>query len=226
MSFDYRRDTKDHYKSNGIAEQYHFSFTGAKGLRGLRFRWIADHERAAVRRLIKLVPHGTVLDIPAGTGKMAVVFNDLGSKVTSADVSEAMLAIAKEEYKRLGYVNVEFRICDAERIRETLDARFDVVVCIRLLHRAPPDVKRAILTQLAYTAKYSIVSFGINSPWHRVRRTLVRSLFGGEDIGQPMLEPMGNILSEIHENFEVISRASVLPFLSGEYVFLLRSHHA
>jgi hypothetical protein len=27
MSFDYKRDTKDHYKSHKIAEQYHFAFT-------------------------------------------------------------------------------------------------------------------------------------------------------------------------------------------------------
>ncbi len=44
-----------------------------------------------------------MLDLPAGTGKLATVFADLGSQVTACDISEKMLEFAAKEYQRLWY---------------------------------------------------------------------------------------------------------------------------
>lgn len=224
MDFDYERDTKNHYKSVQVAMKYHESFNRAKMMKNLRYRLIANREKKIVYKFLSMIPHKTVLDIPAGTGKLAPVFKKLKAKVLSGDVSEAMLAIAKTTYEKLGYYeNVDFVICDAEKIFQTVHNRFESAVCLRLLHRVPPKVKTTILKQLAMIAPYSIISFGLDTFWHRFRRSLIRMLFNGEILKTPLVEKISDIVYKINEHFEVINFKYVLPILSKEVVFLLRS---
>ncbi|MFN9773699.1 MAG: class I SAM-dependent methyltransferase [Burkholderiales bacterium] len=220
MDFDYERDTKDHYKRGDVAEEYHAAFTSDRGWKAWRHRVVAESERDAVRRLLGRVPHERVLDLPCGTGKLAPVFADLGSSVTGCDISADMLALAEREYATRGVVS-RLRVCDAERIVETLGERFHVAVCLRLLHRVPSSVKRSILAQLRGCADHAIVSAGIESTFHRGRRVVRRAMFGG-DASALCFAAEEELLGLIEEHFEIVERRWVIPFASQEMVFLLR----
>jgi 2-polyprenyl-3-methyl-5-hydroxy-6-metoxy-1,4-benzoquinol methylase len=161
MAFDYEAETRKHYQDDATAADYHEAFASRRGLRAWRFRVVAGRERALVGALLSRVPHGTVLDLPAGTGKLASLLAPLGARVTACDLSPNMLAIARQEYAAAGLSDARFEICDAERIGATLGGRFDVAVCLRLMHRVPAQVRRAILRELAGMAGHTIVSFGI-----------------------------------------------------------------
>ena len=114
------------------------------------------------------------------------------------------------------------RICDAERITATLGERFDVAVCLRLLHRVPSDVRARMLAELAAAADHVIVSMGIETGYHRARRHLRTRLVGGSADGL-CYEPLDAFQPQLTAAFDVLARRWILPGLSQEMIFLLRS---
>jgi hypothetical protein len=132
-----------------------------------------------------------------------------------------MLEIARREYAAAGCANVVFRVCDAEQITTTLGQRFDVAVCLRLLHRVPSDVRSRILAQLAACADHAIVSMGIETGYHRARRH-VRSYFFGDGTDPLCYERLGTVAAQLKTYFDIVARKSILPGLSQEMIFLLR----
>ena len=66
---------------------------------------------------------GNVLDVACGTGDMAVSLVERGCTVTGVDISEEMLAIARQKAPM-----VTFMIADAEHLPFP-DASFDAVTC-------------------------------------------------------------------------------------------------
>lgn len=222
--FEYETDTREHYQDSETADAYHEAFAEPSGLNGLRFRLVASRERATVAAYLRQVPHGHVLDVPAGTGKLAPVFESLGSMVVAADISQAMLVIAREEYRRLGHDEVSFLRGDAEAISRTVDANFDAVVCLRLLHRVPREVKTTILAELAQVADFAVVSFGADSTYHTYRRRARQVVFGGaEEDHAAGYEPLPAIDDIVADHFDILDRRWVVPFLSQEVVYLLAS---
>jgi SAM-dependent methyltransferase len=218
--FDYDADTK-HFYSDEVAGDYHHALTEAGGLRGFRVRLVANRERALVRRFLYQVPHKTVLDIPAGTGKLAPLLKEAGSSVMACDISASMLSIGKSVYAGIGHDAVEFRLCDAEQITATLQKRFDLAVCLRLLHRVPRHVKERVLSELSQAADHVIVSAGVDSFYHRARRTARGALLGGDPRALGA-EPLADLHAVIGKYFRILGSAQVLPVLSQEVVFLLR----
>lgn len=81
---------------------------------GLDRRW----RKRALRGI-----QGNVLDVACGTGDMAVSLVERGCTVTGVDISEEMLAIARQKAPI-----VTFMIADAEHL-PFLDASFDAVTC-------------------------------------------------------------------------------------------------
>ena len=81
---------------------------------GLDRRW----RKSAVQGL-----HGKVLDVACGTGDMAVELLRQGCSVTGVDLSEEMMAIAKQKAPQ-----AEYKLADAERLSFE-DASFDAVTC-------------------------------------------------------------------------------------------------
>lgn len=218
-SFDYISDMKEYYRSDDAAKKYQADFSDRGSW---RHRIIANRERSVVRTLLRRVPHGEVLDIPTGTGKLAPVFAESGSDVVACDISESMLQTAKSEYHHLGPSNVQFQICDAEKISETLERGFDIAVCLRLLHRVPSDIKRKILRELGAVAGHVIVSTAVKSQYHKVRRWIRRRLLSGDPRGN-CYETPAVTKSIFTDGFDVITWKRVLPLFSQERVYLLRS---
>lgn len=223
MSFDYTKDTKHYYKSDEVAQSYHDKFANPKGLNGLRFRFIARREREAVRRLLTRVPHRNVLDVPTGTGKMAPVFADLGSLVTPCDVSENMLALAKRSYAEAGAPTDQFHVVDLEIATATLQSTFDVVVCVRLMHRVPDKVKLRMLSEISKLAPYAVVSFGIESGYDKIRRDVRRFLIGGTDAGVETRGTLKESSAVAEVGFEIVEVMPIARMMSSEWMFLLKS---
>jgi ubiquinone/menaquinone biosynthesis C-methylase UbiE len=221
MAFDYERETKDYYQSTDVASAYHAAYAGGRGWRTLRARSVASRERAVVAQFLQGIPHGRILDLPAGTGKLAPVFAVLGGAVVACDISASMLEIARREYPAAGCTNATFRVCDAEQIARTLGQRFDVAVCLRLLHRVPSDVRDRVLAELAAVADHAIVSMGIETGYHRARRQ-VRGWLFGVDTDSLCYESLSAVEMQFKTCFDILAQKSILPGLSQEVIFLLR----
>jgi SAM-dependent methyltransferase len=96
--------------------------------------WVTDEER--IRRLVaaaQLTGDERVLDIATGPGYIAEAFAGGAREVVGVDLTDAMLAIAKERTKERAIANVTFRAADAQNLPFENDA-FDVVVCRLALH--------------------------------------------------------------------------------------------
>jgi ubiquinone/menaquinone biosynthesis C-methylase UbiE len=96
--------------------------------------WVTDEER--IRRLVAaahLTGNERVLDIATGPGYIAEAFAGAAREVVGVDLTDAMLAIAKERTKERGISNVAFRAADAQNLPFE-NGVFDVVVCRLALH--------------------------------------------------------------------------------------------
>ncbi len=86
------------------------------------------------RRLLELAglaPGHRVLDIACGTGEPALPAAEVVGPqgyVLGTDLSEEMLAVAREKAKARGLTNIEFRVVDGEEI-DVEPASFDAVLC-------------------------------------------------------------------------------------------------
>ena len=77
----------------------------------------------------------TVLDIGCGTGSLSVILAGLGYKVTSIDLSPAMLALAKAKAATQG-LQIEFEVMDAA-FPQFPQQQFDMLICRHLLWALP-----------------------------------------------------------------------------------------
>jgi len=96
--------------------------------------WVSDEER--IQRLVAaahLAGKERVLDVATGPGYIAEAFACAAHEVVGVDLTEAMLAIAKERTKQHGVSNVSFRIGDAANLPFEKE-EFDLVVCRLALH--------------------------------------------------------------------------------------------
>jgi ubiquinone/menaquinone biosynthesis C-methylase UbiE len=96
----------------------------------------------AVRALRGVARDESLLDLPCGAARMTVELARLGfERLTAADVSPAMQALARERLAREGLA-VAVVAADAERL-PFADREFDNVFCFRLFHHFPDDALRA-----------------------------------------------------------------------------------
>jgi SAM-dependent methyltransferase len=96
--------------------------------------WVTDEDR--IQRLVaaaRLSSSERVLDIATGPGYIAEAFARSAREVVGVDLTEAMLAIAKERTKSRGISNLTFRAADAQNLPFE-NQSFDVVVCRLALH--------------------------------------------------------------------------------------------
>jgi SAM-dependent methyltransferase len=223
MAFDYESSTREAYKDAQTAADYHSAFTGHVTWKTFRAHFIAKREKIVVATFIEQLGSRKVLDIPCGTGKLASVLAEHGCEVIGADIAPSMLAIAEATYERLLGDRGSVEICDIEdSAARFADAGVDTVVCLRLMHRVPPEVRDRALEAIARTAPRSIVSFGISSSYHRVRKR-VRNVVFGEPWRRLCQETMVGIRGELERHFEIRRMRRVAPALSEEVVFLLES---
>jgi SAM-dependent methyltransferase len=116
-------------------------------------------ELRLVERAFQMIPRGRILDVPCGGGRISLLLARKGYEVTGADLSEPMLAIARENIQKAGLtIAVEHQ--DIERLRYA-DGSFDSVICFRLFHHLPTaEIRRRVVRELCrVTNRFVALSF-------------------------------------------------------------------
>jgi len=109
-------------------------------------------ERALARGLSGVRRGGVVLDAPCGTGVLAGFLRGLGFHVLGADISPAMLDVAKERGPVVGHVRA-----DLERLPLRAGS-VDAVVSARFLMHLPAELRPRVLRALASVARGPLVA--------------------------------------------------------------------
>jgi ubiquinone/menaquinone biosynthesis C-methylase UbiE len=133
-------------------------------------RWRDRREKACIEYCLDSIPRGSrVLDLPCGTGRMTRILVSRGYQVTGADVSEAMLGRARDNYreyqKQQGSKapNIQFEVRDVLATGFN-DNQFEGVSCIRLFHHFDEaDTRRRALKEFRRICSGPIVVTFLNS---------------------------------------------------------------
>lgn len=138
------------------------------------YRWEVDHFVAQARRILGTGAPGSVIDVGAGTGKLALAFARLGWRVTAFDHSEAMLDRLRRKAEAEGLTVA----CRTGDVLELQGERHDVAVSSRvLMHVADPA---AMIARMAALAARGVV---LDAPRRLSPNSLLvmaRALTGGE----------------------------------------------
>jgi ubiquinone/menaquinone biosynthesis C-methylase UbiE len=109
--------------------------------------WISDEQRIArLVEMAELAGGERVLDVATGPGYIAEAFAERAREVVGIDLTDAMLAIARERTSQRELKNISFRKGDV-RALPFVDAMFDVVVCRYALHHV--EQPGAVLQEMA-----------------------------------------------------------------------------
>src|SRR5690349_5081533 len=97
-------------------------------------------EMRLLERAFALIPKThRVLDAPCGGGRVSIHLSGLGYQVSAADLSEAMIKIAREKFAQNG-LSATIEHQDVEKLTYP-DRHFDTIVSFRLFHHFPaPDI--------------------------------------------------------------------------------------
>jgi ubiquinone/menaquinone biosynthesis C-methylase UbiE len=98
-----------------------------------RIKDMAGYERTVERTRHFLSSSDTVLEIGCGTGTTALKLAPFVARIVGSDVSNEMVAIAREKAIALGCQNAEFTVAAAERGPGS-DGSYDAVLAFNLLH--------------------------------------------------------------------------------------------
>lgn len=120
-------------------------------------------ELQLIDRAFRIIPKGTVLDVPCGGGRVSRRLAELGYTVHAADLSNAMIQIAAENLREAG-LNVPVEIQDVEKLGFR-DRSFDSVVCFRLFHHFPNvEIRARAVSELCRVSR-RFVALSYFSPW-------------------------------------------------------------
>ncbi len=149
-----------------------------KQARGYQSRKPAKHraEMHLIDRAFTLIPkEASVLDAPCGGGRVLVHLAERGYTVTGADLSAAMVSIARENVASAGLPCVVEQQ-DLERLGFA-DRQFDAVISFRLFHHFPTaSIRQQVVTELCRVARHSVaLSYFSPASFTSVKRRLLRT---------------------------------------------------
>jgi SAM-dependent methyltransferase len=131
------------------------------------------------REIMDLLSPFSVLDIGAGTGRLAIPFSRIASRVTVVEPSPQMLVVLKEEIKSLGIENVD---CIQKRwedvdVKRDLTGQYDLVVASFSLGFV--DIRGAIEKMAAVSTKCICIMWFAGEPsWDADYKKMSSALFG------------------------------------------------
>ncbi len=131
--------------------------------------WREQHIVEALLKRCQL-QGGSVLDVPCGYGRFTALFARLSMTVTGADVSDAMVHLARDNQVPSGRGRwLAADICHLP----FADGMFDCAFSIRLLHhRYSHDVRVRMLRELARVSRrFVVISFYLATPLHTLARS-------------------------------------------------------
>jgi ubiquinone/menaquinone biosynthesis C-methylase UbiE len=125
----------DHTHKSAVAEQFDTDSHGYLA-RYLTPENIRQHERI-IALLERPEQYGRILDIGCGPGTMVEQILRISDRVSGVDISEKMIATAKERFCESPLGNrVDFRVGDAENLPYPSE-HFDAVVCAGVVRYLP-----------------------------------------------------------------------------------------
>ncbi len=219
--FDYIKDTKLKYQDKEYARKYHSEYSGKLNLSRLKHKIVAYREIKIVRDLIDSINAGNkirILDIPCGTGKLFPIFLKRGFLIYAADISKEMLSCIPKEHIKPQVK--EIKTLDATRVGYK-DGFFEIVICLRLLHRVPHKLRKRIIKELSrVSSSYIILSVGELPFITKMVHSLKELFRDGKTLPSPATH--NEILDLAKKNNLVIKkRKPVFRFLSTEHIYLL-----
>lgn len=137
--------------------------------------YVADKEgswldrRLVTRCLARLPRTESIVDVPCGGGRMTTLLAELGFRPAAADVSPAMIDLARERFN-VRRLEIPVEPQDLEKTTWP-DGRFDNVLCFRLFHHLPTEELRAkVIGELCRVARRRVVLSYLDSRTIRSRR--------------------------------------------------------
>ncbi|MGA3136554.1 MAG: metalloregulator ArsR/SmtB family transcription factor [Terracidiphilus sp.] len=91
--------------------------------------------KGVAEALLRLMPPLVIADLGAGEGAFALLLAQSAKKVIAVDTSAKMIEVGREQARRHGVKNIEFRLGDMEQV-PIRDARIDLVFFSQSLHHA------------------------------------------------------------------------------------------
>jgi ArsR family transcriptional regulator len=91
--------------------------------------------KGVAEALLRLMPPLVIADLGAGEGAFALLLAQSAKKVIAVDSSAKMIEVGREQARRHGVKNIEFRLGDMEQV-PIRDARVDLVFFSQSLHHA------------------------------------------------------------------------------------------
>ncbi len=183
-------------------------------VRGLNLRLL---ERVLARALARVDGCRLVLDVPCGTGIIGGYLAAQGYRIVGADISPAMLEVARERDHALGLLRADL---EAPPWRP---GTFDAVVCARFLMHVPAASRPRVLRTLAGLTHGPLVAtvchpYTVKSLGRSVRRWLGRPTKRSPRLTRRALA------AEVEAAGLQLERViPVLPLLSEVWVVVLRN---
>jgi ubiquinone/menaquinone biosynthesis C-methylase UbiE len=147
------RVMSNHYSYSAYADPAMASSFDAKRFGGPIGKILLDDQERVLAEFLGDVSGRRILDMATGTGRAALALAKRGARVTGADASSEMLAVARRRAADAGLV-IDFVQGDAHALAYP-DRSFDAVVCLRMLMHVPDW--RTALSELCRVTRYRIV---------------------------------------------------------------------
>jgi len=204
------------YRNADVAEEY-----DSKRLRTKRDRLFHNMEIKAVIAAANEMPADSrVLELPAGTGRTLMPLSKHFREVVGVDISEEMLAMAKQKFADTD--NVTLMHADGTAL-PFKDGEFDCAFSVRLFGHTPPEIRLAILKELArVTSDRVALMMYVRDPLITLRKKL-------QVIVHPPRGPWYPIASmkELHKLFEsvgwkILSVKSLMPCILESRMVIAR----
>ena len=91
--------------------------------------------KSIAEALLRLMPSVTVADLGAGEGSFALLLSQTAKRVIAVDTSARMIEVGREEARRNGVTNIDYRLGDMEEL-PIVDAEVELVFFSQSLHHA------------------------------------------------------------------------------------------
>lgn len=130
---------------------------------------LIDIEEPVVKKELKKLPKGAVLDAGCGTGRYSVFLDSLGHDVTGLDVSQDMINLARKKAKKLNYVRGDINKLTFK------DKAFDLVVSglaihyVKNLEKTMKELSRVLKTggtMVISTIHPCMIALGAHAEFH------------------------------------------------------------
>jgi SAM-dependent methyltransferase len=159
----------------------------------------------------------SVIDVPAGTGRIGVRLKSMGLAVVAVDASADMLAFAEDAGAADRYV-----IGRIEHLSEVVEST-DCVVSLRLFGHLPLRNQAEALHQVRRVARFgAVVCYAADTRWLRLRRT-VQGRMGRTFEGWTPATDRAACQMAAEAGFQVLGVNRLLGPVSETHALVLRS---